>query len=82
MFGITIDYGPFGFMENFDMNFTPNSSDSGGRYAFCEQLQVHHFVRQTMKFCSVQSWKLWQSKLNFFFLADSPLELDEAGDGS
>jgi uncharacterized protein YdiU (UPF0061 family) len=25
--GLTIDYGPFGFMDFFDKNFTPNNSD-------------------------------------------------------
>ena len=26
----TIDYGPYGFMERFDPNFTPNTSDLDG----------------------------------------------------
>ncbi|KAE8741130.1 hypothetical protein FOCC_FOCC013388 [Frankliniella occidentalis] len=40
MFGVTIDYGPFGFLEKFDRNYICNSSDSTGRYAFCDQLPV------------------------------------------
>ena len=33
--GETIDYGPFGFLERFDPNFTPNTTDfSGRRYSF------------------------------------------------
>lgn len=40
MFGVTIDYGPFGFMEKFDRHYVPNTSDSGGRYSFVEQLGV------------------------------------------
>ena len=36
--GETIDYGPFGFLERFDPNFTPNTTDfSGRRYAFRSQ---------------------------------------------
>ena len=36
--GETIDYGPFGFLERFDPNFTPNTTDfSGRRYAFRNQ---------------------------------------------
>ena len=36
--GETIDYGPFGFLERFDPNFTPNTTDfSGRRYAFRTQ---------------------------------------------
>eukprot|EP01100_Stratorugosa_tubuloviscum_P011146 TRINITY_DN4912_c0_g1_i1.p1 TRINITY_DN4912_c0_g1~~TRINITY_DN4912_c0_g1_i1.p1 ORF type:complete len:626 (+),score=256.73 TRINITY_DN4912_c0_g1_i1:73-1950(+) len=35
--GVTIDYGPFGFMENFDPNYICNGSDNGGRYSYKEQ---------------------------------------------
>lgn len=36
--GETIDYGPFGFLERFDPNFTPNTTDfSGRRYAYRNQ---------------------------------------------
>ena len=35
--GLTIDYGPFGFMENFDPGFICNHSDETGRYAFDQQ---------------------------------------------
>lgn len=39
--GDTIDYGPFGFLERFDPNFTPNVTDfSGRRYAFRNQPNV------------------------------------------
>jgi uncharacterized protein YdiU (UPF0061 family) len=39
--GETIDYGPYGFLERFDPNFTPNTSDlDGRRYAFRQQPQV------------------------------------------
>lgn len=43
LFGITIDYGPFGFLENYDNGYTPNASDSGSRYCFSEQLEVVHW---------------------------------------
>ena len=35
--GLTIDYGPFGFLDNYDPNFICNHSDIGGRYAFDQQ---------------------------------------------
>jgi len=35
--GITIDYGPFGFMENFNPNYICNHSDYQGRYAYNQQ---------------------------------------------
>lgn len=35
--GLTIDYGPFGFMEHFDPEFVPNGSDGSGRYSYSGQ---------------------------------------------
>ncbi len=36
--GLTIDYGPFSFVDNFDLRFTPNTTDlPGRRYAFGKQ---------------------------------------------
>ena len=38
--GLTIDYGPFGFLDEFDSGFICNHSDFGGRYAFDRQPNV------------------------------------------
>jgi len=39
--GLTIDYGPYGWLEDFDPNWTPNTTDSGGRrYRFGHQPQI------------------------------------------
>ncbi|MDZ4812509.1 MAG: YdiU family protein [Pseudomonadota bacterium] len=39
--GLTIDYGPYGWLEGFDANWTPNTTDAGGRrYAFGRQPQI------------------------------------------
>jgi len=38
--GLTIDYGPFGFLDGFDPAHICNHSDSGGRYAFGRQPNV------------------------------------------
>jgi len=35
--GLTIDYGPYGFMEEYDPEYTPNHSDHFGRYSFQNQ---------------------------------------------
>lgn len=35
--GLTLDYGPFGFMEKYDPGFICNHSDHEGRYAFNRQ---------------------------------------------
>ena len=38
--GITLDYGPFGFIETFDPGFICNHSDHSGRYAFEQQPSI------------------------------------------
>jgi uncharacterized protein YdiU (UPF0061 family) len=35
--GLTLDYGPYAFMENFDEEFVPNGSDGGARYNYVQQ---------------------------------------------
>jgi serine/tyrosine/threonine adenylyltransferase len=39
--GLTIDYGPYGWLENYDPGWTPNTTDaSGRRYCFGNQPQI------------------------------------------
>jgi len=39
--GLTIDYGPYGFLDNFDPHWTPNTTDAGGRrYRYGTQPRV------------------------------------------
>ena len=39
--GLTIDYGPYGWLEDYDPNWTPNTTDAHGRrYRFAHQPQV------------------------------------------
>ncbi len=46
--GLTIDYGPYGWVENYDPMWTPNTTDAyGRRYRFGQQSAVAH-------------WNLWQ----------------------
>ncbi len=35
--GLTLDYGPYGFLDNYDPQHICNHSDDGGRYAFANQ---------------------------------------------
>ena len=35
--GLTLDYGPYGFMDDYDPGFICNHSDYNGRYAFNQQ---------------------------------------------
>ncbi|KAM9575397.1 LOW QUALITY PROTEIN: protein adenylyltransferase SelO-like [Guaruba guarouba] len=37
---ITIDYGPFGFMDSYDLNLVPNTSDDERRYKIGNQANV------------------------------------------
>jgi len=39
--GLTIDYGPYGWLENYDPDWTPNTTDAHGkRYRFGQQPEV------------------------------------------
>lgn len=39
--GLTIDYGPYGWLEGYDPDWTPNTTDAqGGRYRYANQPQV------------------------------------------
>lgn len=39
--GLTIDYGPYGWLEDYDPNWTPNTTDAQGRrYCFGNQPQI------------------------------------------
>jgi uncharacterized protein YdiU (UPF0061 family) len=39
--GLTIDFGPYGWLENFDNNWTPNTTDANGRrYRFGNQPDI------------------------------------------
>jgi uncharacterized protein YdiU (UPF0061 family) len=37
---ITIDYGPYGFLDAYDPNFIPNHSDDSGRYDYESQPEI------------------------------------------
>ncbi|MEM7587710.1 MAG: protein adenylyltransferase SelO family protein, partial [Acidobacteriota bacterium] len=42
--GLTIDYGPYGWLDNYDPNWTPNTTDAGGRrYRYDFQPQIAHW---------------------------------------
>jgi len=63
--GQTIDYGPYGWLENYDPNWTPNTTDSEERrYRFGAQPEV-------------AQWNLMQLANTFYFLTKEPKELEE-----
>jgi uncharacterized protein YdiU (UPF0061 family) len=42
--GLTIDYGPYGWVDNLDPAWTPNTTDAGGRrYRFGAQAEIAHW---------------------------------------
>ena len=41
--GLTIDYGPFGFVDGFDAGYICNHSDTQGRYAYRMQPQIAYW---------------------------------------
>jgi uncharacterized protein YdiU (UPF0061 family) len=42
--GLTIDYGPYGWLENYDPNWTPNTTDAGSRrYSFGNQPKIAYW---------------------------------------
>jgi len=41
--GLTLDYGPYGFLEDFDPGFICNHSDETGRYAFDQQPRIGYW---------------------------------------
>jgi uncharacterized protein YdiU (UPF0061 family) len=42
--GLTIDYGPYGWLEGFDFNWTPNTTDAQGRrYCFGNQPDIAYW---------------------------------------
>jgi uncharacterized protein YdiU (UPF0061 family) len=42
--GLTIDYGPYGWLEDYDPDWTPNTTDAQGRrYAYGQQPRIAHW---------------------------------------
>lgn len=67
--GITIDYGPFSMLDEYDLNFTPNTTDlPGRRYAFGQQGQI-------------AQWNLWQLANSVAPLVNEISELQKELDG-
>lgn len=41
--GLTLNFGPFGFVDSYDGGFVANCSDGGGRYSLAKQPDVRIF---------------------------------------
>lgn len=67
--GLTIDYGPYGWLENYDPDWTPNTTDAGGRrYRFGHQPAIAY-------------WNLVQLANALYPLIGQAEPLQEAVDG-
>lgn len=49
--GLTIDYGPFGFLEDTILNYICNHSDHQGRYAYSQQPQIAMWNLERLLVC-------------------------------
>jgi uncharacterized protein YdiU (UPF0061 family) len=65
MLGLTIDYGPYGFVEPYDPNFTPNITDAQGRR--------YRFEQQP----AIANWNLWCLANALYPLFEGPELLEE-----
>jgi uncharacterized protein YdiU (UPF0061 family) len=66
--GLTIDYGPYGWLEAYDPNWTPNTTDAGQhRYAFGKQPGIVH-------------WNLYQLANAIYPLIEETAPLEKALD--
>ncbi|MDQ1098372.1 MULTISPECIES: protein adenylyltransferase SelO [Chryseobacterium] len=67
--GLTIDYGPYSMLDEYDLNFTPNTTDlPGRRYAFGQQGQI-------------AQWNLWQLANALFPLINDEKFLEDTLNG-
>jgi len=67
--GLTIDYGPYGWLEDYDPNWTPNTTDAEGRrYRFAHQSKIAH-------------WNLYQLANAILPVVDQTKLLEQALDG-
>ncbi|KAL3858473.1 hypothetical protein ACJMK2_013062 [Sinanodonta woodiana] len=68
LLSITIDYGPFGFMEGFDPKFVPNTSDDDGRYSYENQPDVGLFNLDKLRVALLPLLNENQSKQMYYIL--------------
>ncbi len=63
--GLTIDYGPYGWLEGYDTKWTPNTTDKQHRYSYGNQPSVAH-------------WNLYQLANALYLLVEDAKPLEEA----
>lgn len=73
--GLTIDYGPFGFMEDTDLGYICNHSDHQGRYSYHQQPSIAMWNLERFLVCFLKT--LPQEKLEAI-LSKYPAYFEEA----
>ena len=64
--GLTIDYGPYGWLEGYDKNWTPNTTDKQNRrYRFGNQAAIAH-------------WNLYQLANALMLIINDPVPLEKS----
>jgi uncharacterized protein YdiU (UPF0061 family) len=66
--GLTIDYGPYGFMDAYDPQFICNHSDEQGRYSFINQPGIAHWNLRALALAlsDLISTDVLLEKLNYY----------------
>ena len=72
--GLTIDYGPFGFLDQFQIDHICNHSDHSGRYAYHRQPQIMHWNMACLASAMLPLIELSQSSEEAQALLRSALE--------
>lgn len=71
--GLTLDYGPYGFLDEYDAGFICNHTDSGGRYAFDQQPAVGMWncarFGESLMAAAGEPMEAWQSALEEYWPA-------------
>ena len=89
--GITIDYGPYAFLDDYDSNFICNHTDRNGRYSFANQPRIGEWNLRALVLALeplVQREKLEKVldhygrlyRRHFLYLMGKKLGLDEVRD--
>ncbi|MDP2140921.1 MAG: YdiU family protein [Gammaproteobacteria bacterium] len=63
--GLTIDYGPYGWLDNYDLNWTPNATDA--------EMRRYRFGQQPL----IAQWNLWQLANSLLLIVDDAASLEK-----
>ncbi len=82
--GLTLDYGPYGFLDTYEANFICNHSDHEGRYAFDQQPYIGVFNLSCLAQALLpllsedkdEAIKIAQAELNNYWKIYRPYELE------